>query len=253
MDKIELDNVFVYVGMIVSHEYRVGTAAIWWIDSNSTLRTQDVKIRGYGELLPFVRNDELYALIAIIGMPSGSKVIKVHDGLECTSIIHWANLKRIDADTYIYISDHTPTRCRRIRFAGDECRIECIPDGEGFMHYDGERFWKWKWVISSGHYISSDPTYSFKKPHRFGKMEDARNGLILSIEVKEVMCMLYILCHRARDVIWTRECAVCYPMRYISAKFVSDNVVFVEINSRKGRYVFINIADNTEYELTFCG
>jgi hypothetical protein len=246
--------------MIVGYEQHLNNAVnIRWIGTDGTLYKREVALTGKtGRALPIVRNNELYALMVCTDPSSDSKVVKVSTVLDCCHPTHWSYIKRIDADTYIHSPYPTLGRCLRIKFTGDEYSIEGEPDGDRFHRYDGERYWKYQKTLSGTVcYISSDQAHSFELPDDFGVFQDAWNGLILNLDVKEGRegrYMLYVLCSRTRDMIWSFKASAGMPIYYIYATFVNDYVVFAQLLDReKSTYVIINIVDNTKYELAFCG
>jgi hypothetical protein len=245
--------------MIVGYRYDKDVATITWIGSGDVLYKCTAKLLAsdIGDASLFVRNGELYALmIEYVNQPYDVKVAKVSTFLECTGIDTYSLLKIIDANTYIYIPLSICGKCVRVMFVGDACNVEVLTHN-GFVHYDGERYWKWKRFCSgSMHYISSDPACNFEMPDRFGTTKDTRNGLILNLNVEEDAegrYTIYILCYRTRDVIWTYASAIGKRIHsYMHVEFVTDNVVIMRTIDTAGITIFINTVDNTIYELAFC-
>lgn len=247
--------------MIVGSRYYGDAIDVTWICSSGALCNRAVRClnmsTGISALL-IVRSDELCALMIKAEMPSDGKVVKVSNVLECSRILNCMSTRMIDADTYIHMPTSMLERCMRIKIVGNMCSVEGVSDGDMYWYYDGERFWRSGDSSSGGKiYISSDPAYSFEipTPRRFGFMADARNGLVLNYSRKvgaEGRYTIHILCSRTRDVIWSYESAIGEHIEHASFAFVTDNVVFAE-QRYTNTCVFINMADNTAYELAFCG
>ena len=258
VDKFELEIVVMYAGMIVGYRYDNDVTTITWIGSCGTLCERAVKLimKGTSVALPFVRNGELYALMIDNKQPCAGKVVKVSDSLECTHIGSRSTAKMIGADTYIYMSPSILNHCVLVKFAGDACNVDAMIPHPVYEYHDGERFWGYRVTLSGKkHYVSSDPAYWFKMPDQFGYMVDARNGLILNLNSREGLkgkYTIYILCSKARGVIWAHTSDVGECIDFIRVEFSSDNVVVTQItciDARITRYVFINTVDNTVYEI----
>ena len=261
MDKFELEIVVMYAGMIVGCVHDNDIVTIKWIGPCGTLCERAVKLlmKGTSAALPFVRNGELCVLMIGGDTRAGGEVVKVSNSLECYRIGSSASAKMPDANTYIYMPTRLVHKCVRVEFVGDAYSIESTPHA-GYLCHDGERFWKCRQNTPPGsmQYISSDPAYNFEMPDRFGDAQDARNGLILNLNVagrgKGMYYTLYILCSKVREMIWTYTYYVGERIDFMHVGFFSDNVVVARITdiARITTCVFINTADNTAYEIIYC-
>lgn len=247
-----------------------GSFAIW-LDSRGFLRRQSIHyvINGF-DAIAFIRNDEFYMFLNdyehCLYVYDGDSIYKVLTN--GTRVLLGGNdvynsiprgAKRFGRDEYVFVTDESPREVRYIRFtdSGWLTRSERAEDYEHCCH-DGERIWRWGYANGIGRLAldldSSDLKYRLIAPDGAIKysFHDARHCMLLLSHVPtfSVTNILSVFDGRTGNIVWSSgKNAVEY---IYSAIFASDNVIII-FNESTMKVICINMADNTEYELSFCG
>lgn len=240
-----------------------------WIGGDGVTRRQRIgRDTGRAEMYAFIRNGEFYVLGRSIKyhrlyvyegdtihevLCNGSRVRIGGDPCDIGGLQHrWES---IDNDTYLLYPRYG-TVAMRLKFncwPGVVWSAECIDWHR--MLYDGNGWWQW--LATSGsklRFTYTNPAYNFHIVKGCDSQSlfvlDARYGLVMIYDCSLSSLVVYSGLKKIK--IWAYPVAWTGFQDIPKCMFASDNVVFLRClcdDPHLYRYIFINMADNTEYEM----